>query len=38
VDKEGRLKVLEMGEIGRHREKEGRWRKRKIIQILSGFK
>jgi hypothetical protein len=27
VDKEGRLRVLKTGERGRHREKEGRWRK-----------
>jgi hypothetical protein len=37
LDKKGGLRVLEMGEIGRH-EEEGRWRKRKMIQIPRGFK
>jgi hypothetical protein len=38
VDKEGGLGVLERREIGEMGEKEGRWRKRKTIQILRGFK
>jgi hypothetical protein len=39
VDREGGLRVLETGEIGRrHREKEGRWRKRSMIQIPYDFK
>lgn len=37
VEKQGRQRLLEMGERGK-REKEGRWRKRKTIQIRSGFK
>ena len=37
VGKEGGLRVLEMGEIGRHEEKEGRWRKGKMDQIRVTF-
>ena len=29
----GGLRVLEMGQTGTHREKEGRWRKRRMNQI-----
>ena len=33
VEKEGRLRVLETGEMGRHKEKEERWRRRKTNKI-----
>jgi hypothetical protein len=29
VDKKGGLRVLEMGQIATHREREGKWKKRR---------
>jgi hypothetical protein len=37
VDKESGLRVLKMGEMGRHKKK-GRCRKRKMNQISCGLK
>jgi hypothetical protein len=37
VEKEGGWRFLEMGEKGQ-REKEGRWKERKMIHIPCGFK
>jgi hypothetical protein len=34
VDKEGWLTILETDELRRYKRKEGRWRKRKVNQIL----